>query len=198
MRLHFGSIPESTAVQPGETWVAAKEPPAWLVRWVLSGPVSILLAFLALAAVIRYTELSSDGISFAGFFIVYVALIPVHELIHVAAHPDRGLSRQTVVGFWPAKLVFFAHYEGTRSKSNLMLGLIAPFLFLTLVPLAASIAFGWRSWAIGTAVVLNAAVSSIDVLGFFFVLMGVPTGAVVHNRGWYTYWKRAGGKEVAG
>jgi len=196
MRLHFGSIPENTEFQASGDWVAAREPPAWLVQWVLSVPVSILLALLAAMFIIRYTKISSEGLSLAGLLLLSFVLVVVHELVHVVTHPDRGMSRRTILGFWPSRLVFFAHYDGPRTKSNFLLCLIAPFLVLTVAPLIASTTASWDSWVIGTVMILNAALSSIDVLGFFFVLVGVPGGAWVQNRGWHTYWKHPHNKPL--
>jgi hypothetical protein len=102
------------------------------------------------------------------------ATIAIHELVHAAIHPDRGLSERTVLGLWPSRLVFFAHYEGARSKGNFTLGIIAPFLVLAILPLMAAHQFGWSSWILGAVIVLNASVSSADVLGFFIASFGLP------------------------
>jgi len=195
MRLHFGPIPDTAEVSPEEGWVPSKEPPAWLVVWVLSLPAAALLAFAATVSVIRYTEISIQGMSLSGLLLVYAALVPVHELVHAAFHPDRGLSKNTVLGFWPASVVFFAHYEGQRTRGGFMLGLLAPFLFLSLALMAVSGALGWSSWIAGAVIILNAAVSSADVLGAAIVAFVVPAGSVVRNKGWYTYWKM---KDAAG
>ena len=76
------------------------------------------------------------------------------------------LSERTVLGLWPSRLVFFAHYEGARSKGNFTLGIIAPFLVLTILPLMAAHQFGWSSWILGAVIVLNASVSQQTCSGF--------------------------------
>lgn len=191
MRLHLGSIPEIADLPAEDGWVKLREPPLWVVRWVLALPLSLVLALLSAVLVIRYTEITPQGLNGGGLLAVYVATIAIHELVHAAIHPDRGLSERTVLGLWPSRLVFFAHYEGARSKGNFTLGIIAPFLVLTILPLMAAHQFGWSSWILGAVIVLNASVSSADVLGFFIASFGLPGSSMVQNRGWHSYWRSA-------
>ncbi|WP_342120631.1 DUF3267 domain-containing protein [Pseudoduganella sp. OTU4001] len=53
----------------------------------------------------------------------------MHELIHIALHPDRGLSDRTMIGVKAA--AFFVIYNGEISKENLLRVVIAPFAVLT-------------------------------------------------------------------
>jgi hypothetical protein len=109
MRLHLGSIPEIADVPGEDGWVKLREPPLWVVRWVLSIPISLTLAILAAVLVLRYTRVTSEGLTGTGLLAAYVVTIAIHELVHAAVHPDRGLSDRTILGFWPSRLVFFAH-----------------------------------------------------------------------------------------
>jgi hypothetical protein len=193
MRLQLGAIPEIADLPAEDGWVKLREPPLWVVRWILALPLSLVLVLLSAVFVTRYTEITIEGLSGGGLIAVYVATIAMHELVHAAIHPDRGLSDRTVVGLWPSRLVFFAHYEGARSKGNFTLGIIAPFLVLTILPLMAAHQFGWSSWILGAVIILNASVSSVDVLGFFIALFGLPGSSIVRNRGWHSYWRSAGG-----
>lgn len=193
MRLKIGRIPEVAEVPAAEDgWRKLREPPMWVVIWVISLPISLVLAFIAAVVVIRYTEITSEGLTGVGFIAVYVASIAVHELIQALIHPDRGLSERTTLGFWPSHLTFFAYYEGSRSKRNFMLCLLAPFLFLSVLLVAASHYFGWSSWILGAVIILNAASSSADVFNYFVTMFGVPNSSQVQNRGWNTYWRSAG------
>ncbi len=166
----------------------------WVVIWVISLPISLVLAFIAAVAVIRYTEITIDGLTGVGLIAVYVATIAVHELIHASVHPDRGLSKRTTLGFWPSHLTFFAHYEGLRSKRNFMLCLLAPFLFLSVLLVAASHFIGWSSWILGAVIILNAAASSADVFNYFVTMFGIPNSSEVQNFGWNTYWRAVDSK----
>jgi hypothetical protein len=189
MRLKIGRIPETEA--PAEDgWQKLREPPMWVVTRIISLPISLVLAFIAAVLVIRITEITSEGLTGAGLIAVFVFTVAVHELVHASINPDRGLSERTTLGFWPSRLIFFVHYEGSRSKRNYMLCLLAPFLLLSFLVLVASHYFGWSSWILGAVIILNAALSSVDVFNFFVTMFGVPNSSEVQNHGWDTYWRR--------
>jgi hypothetical protein len=191
MRLKIGRIPEMAEAPAEDGWLKLREPPMWVVTSVISLPIGLVLAFIAAVLVIRYTEITTEGLTGAGLIAVYVVTIAVHELIHASINPDRGLSERTTLGFWPSRLTFYVHYEGTRSKRNHMLCLLAPFLLLSVLLFVASHYFGWSSWIPGAVIILNAAVSSADVFNFFITMFGVPNSSQLRNRGWDTYWRPA-------
>jgi len=193
MRLHVGAIPEIADLPVEDGWVKLREPPLWVVRWILALPLSLVLALVSAVSVMRYTEITAEGLNGGALIAVYVATIAVHEIVHAAIHPDRGLSDRTVLGLWPSRLVFFAHYEGPRTKSNFTLGIIAPFLVLTILPLMVAHQFGWNSWILGAVIILNGSASSADLLGFLIALFGLPGSSTVQNRGWHSYWRCAAG-----
>jgi hypothetical protein len=53
-----------------------------------------------------------------------MALVVVHELIHAMVHPHGGKSDTTILGLWPSRLLFYAHYDGelTRYRFIAILG----------------------------------------------------------------------------
>jgi hypothetical protein len=190
MRAVFGPIPQNVAFQPEmQGWKRAREPKAWMVRWVLSYPVALLLALAAAVFVVRYTPISADGMSLSALAALYVLLIAVHELVHASTHPDLGLTKASVVGFWPARFLFFAHYDAPRSKRSFLFSLIAPLLALSVLPIVLAGILGLAWWGLGAIAIINAASSCLDVLGFFIVLFGVLAGTEVQNQGWDTYWR---------
>jgi len=77
---------------------------------------------------------------------VIVALllfIPLHELLHAAWHPQWGLSPQTVLVAWPAKLCFGVYYEGCMAQRRWLLVRFAPLLFLSVLPAGLLGLFHW-------------------------------------------------------
>jgi len=191
MRFKIGRIPETAEAPAEDGWLKLREPPMWVTR-LISLPLSLVLALIAALFVIRLTKISSEGLTGGVLIAVYVGTIAMHELIHASINPDRGLSDRTTLGFWPTRLVFFVYYEGSRSKRNHMLCLLAPFLLLSVLLLLASHYLGWNSWILGAVIILNAAASSADVLNFFITMFGVPNSSQLHNRGWTTYWRATG------
>jgi hypothetical protein len=92
------------------------------------------------------------------------ALFPIHEFLHVITHPDFGMSRKTVVGEWPSHFLFYAHYEGPRSRERLIVSTATPFLLMTVLPLLVSIIFGRASIIVAFVSTLNALASGADIL----------------------------------
>ena len=38
--------------------------------------------------------------------------VVIHELIHASLHPEHGRSHSSILGFWPSRLLFYAHFDG--------------------------------------------------------------------------------------
>jgi hypothetical protein len=66
--------------------------------------------------------------------IVLVTFIPFHELIHLLGHPGWGLTHDSVLTVWPAKLRFGVYYEGCMSRRRWLIMRFAPFFVLCLFP----------------------------------------------------------------
>lgn len=116
-------------------------------------------------------------------------IIPVHELLHAAVHPRFGLSDASVLGLWPSKGMFYAHYVGELSRARLITVFIMPLLLLSFLPLSVCAAVHRSSILLASISILNALASSVDILGIALLLFQVPGNAGVRNQGWKTYWK---------
>ena len=120
------------------------------------------------------------------------ALIVVHELLHAVVHPDFGRSRLTIIGAWPSRLLFYAHYSGPLTRDRFVAVLAMPFLVITVLPLAVvatgvlppgvTMAAAWFSTC-------NALFACGDYFGIGLILAQVPRSAIVQNKSWRTYWK---------
>lgn len=102
----------------------------------LALPIGAAFAFAVLYMWARYAPRPS--FAFAGSFkilVVLALLITVHEALHALAHPSFGLSRRSAIGFWPSRLLFYAHYEGCLSRDRLIFILLLPTLVLSFLPL---------------------------------------------------------------
>jgi hypothetical protein len=109
------------------------------------------------------------------FLLSFAALTAFHELLHIAAHPAAGRSSQSIVGFWPSRVLFYAHYDGELTRNRFVAILLSS---------------GWIAF-IST---FNAFLACVDVLGAGMVLFQIPATAVVRNQGWRTYWRRQPGR----
>lgn len=116
----------------------------------------------------------------------------VHELLHAVVHPDFGASPATVIGCWPAKLLFYAHYEGPFTRNRFLLVFATPFAVISLLPMVLAVLHilphGCFALIAGLST-LNALIACGDYFGFALRLWQVPRRAFARNKGWRTYYK---------
>lgn len=199
MKFHLGAIPEDD-FEPDDSWRAMREPGPFLMQ-LFALPIAIALlavfAFLWTRFVtIEPLPILQEHPTLFGLAAIasFPLLIIVHELLHAAAHPGYGLHPATVVGAWPEKMLFYAHYCGVLKRNQFLIVFAMPFLAISVLPLViatvgilpppfASVAAWFSIW--------NALFACGDVFGFFLVLSQIPSNSIVRNKGWYTYWKPA-------
>jgi len=192
MRVHFGRIPENAAFLPGrDEWRPIKEPSPWMAQ-LLALPVAIITAIVLVVAwnlIVPTQDLSTPVDISLLVWIIGVAV--VHETIHAMFHPGLGISFNTVLGFWPSKLVFYAHYDNVLSRNRFVAILMAPFVILSLMPLLGGLLAGTAPFYIIFVSVFNGLLSCVDILGVLLIVVMVPKSAFVRNKGWKTFYKMA-------
>jgi hypothetical protein len=203
MRLHFGPIPEDHDFHPdAEGWSGIREPSPVLIQ-VIALPIALVtMALLAGLAALFWRgsliRINPDGYMVAvpvlPLLLSIILLIPVHELLHAAAHPKLGLSPNTVLGLWLSRAVFYAHYEGVLSRNQFLRVGGLPFLVLSLLPIGLMALLVGRlppeaQLVLAAVSLVNGAASSGDLLGILLVLSQIPRSACVRNKGWRTFWK---------
>ena len=140
MRLHLGPIPD--AFTPDSSWRPIREPGP-LVMQLFAIPIGIGMALLV-GYCWQWLRLSSSfhvSKGHAVFFLVglvlsFPMLIVVHELLHAIVHPQFGRSRATILGAWPSRFLFYAHYSGPLTRNRFLAVFAMPFLIITVLPLA--------------------------------------------------------------
>ncbi len=205
MRFHLGAIPESPDFHPEEEgWQSLREPsPLVFQLWAL--PVAILnVVVLAILwkALVPSLPIKNGALAGIGVLIVLLSFILVHEIIHAVTAPGWGLSNHTLIGAWPQKFVFYAHYDGAMSRNRFILVFAMPFLLLSVVPILIA-AFAARLTQDGTIpvilqflVFINGLCACGDILGIAMFARQIPASAQVRNQGWRTFWKMEEGSEV--
>lgn len=190
VKFRIGSIPVNVDFDHlAGNWTPCKETKPWVSTWLIAVPLSLLLAVSFAVLLFKLTPIDLQGLTLYKLLLLYAGLVITHEAIHAMMQPDRGTSARTTLGFWPSHLVFYAHYDGERSRANFLVGLVSPFLLLSVVPMLLAIAFQTSAWWVGALILGNAVASSVDLFGFFAVLLGTPKNSQVINNGWYTYWR---------
>ena len=199
MRLHLGAIPDEFT--PDESWRPIREPGP-LVMQAFALPIGLAVAFLVgygwylLETPTSLHFQQGQSIPFLiGVLLSMPALVVVHELLHAIVHPRLGFSRDSIIGAWPSRMLFYAHYSGPLTRDRFLLVFAMPFLIITVLPLAVA-ATGvlppyWKLIAAWFSI-WNALFACGDVFGFFLILAQVPRRAILQNQGWRTYWKPMG------
>ena len=196
MRFRIGAVPDN--FEPDGSWRTLTEPGPLLMQ-VLATPVALVLGvtFLFLWQTLVPLAPLSMAEGFKTLFAILIilsfpVLICAHEVLHTLPHPGWGLHQETIIGAWPKTMLFYAHYDGALQRNTYLLVFAMPLLVISVLPLIlgllgllpptlASIAAWFSIW--------NALFACGDVLGFFLILIQVPAGAIIQNKGWRSYWK---------
>lgn len=207
MRIHWGGIPIAPDFQPeADGWKPIHEPSPILMQCIAS-PLSVVIAVL-LGCIFHYVTPRGTGVhlsvNFSGLnalillggMVAMVGLfIVAHEIIHTLVFPERGRTDKTLIGFWPSRLLFYAHYEGVLSRTRFLAVFAAPLVVLSLCPIPlVALLDAWGKWPmvkmwLVALSLINGFSSAGDALGMILVASQVPASAMVRNRGWRTYWK---------
>lgn len=186
-------LPMTHDFQPeAENWLAMREPEI-KVAMAIGHFSSVLcggLAYLVTASLFDF--------SFEAFFVEYdVLILPIvlvlilaHELFHLAMHPGWGLTSRSQCGFLPQWVLFYAHYDGPTSRNRGLIILIAPFIGLSLLPMLLAAVYPSAALLASFIAIMNTTFSTLDLFNCLVMLRGIPSKAVIRNKGWQTYWKR--------
>jgi hypothetical protein len=190
MRFIRGAIPEAADFAPHTGgWRPLREPSPWLAQ-LLSLPLGLAIVLAVMFAWLSIAEFSApNGWSLLVSILLLLLLIPVHEAIHIALHPGHGTCASTIVGFWPKKLLFYAHYDDELARNRFIAILVAPFLVLTVAPVMVCVILAVTPFSLVSLTVVNGCASCMDLFGVLLVLAQIPSGAIVRNKGWRTYWR---------
>ncbi len=189
MRFVWGPIPEDPEFQPlADGWNSLREPEPIRMQF-LAIPFMIVTVAVVAAAIAFGTPMSLRGVG-DWFLLAFLVVIPIHELLHALTQPQFGLTRRTYLGVWPAKLVFYAHYEGELTRERFLFILAVPTIVLTVVPLTACVLFGWNAPFLAAVASANGVSAAGDLFGLFLISTQIPRGALVRNQGWRSYWRR--------
>jgi hypothetical protein len=191
---------------PEEGWHRIHSPSSRL-GFVLAGVIGLFIPFVMCAwlsaaevflARFRVGKLaSSASMPWAPQVLALLLFIPLHEAVHAIWHPRLGLSSRTVVVIWPSKLRFGVYYGGCMTRRRWLVMRLAPFFFLTLVPIGLLTLF--KVWPASFALdiflqvlfLVNGIGSGGDIVAAVWVLRQVPAGAQVCFHGGKAYWRAA-------
>jgi len=188
MRFQLGPPPANPAFDPtAGGWIKLKEPNPWLMQ-LLALPIAVGVGVLLMWAMTRLVDLRPSGI--VPILVVLLLLLPVHEMIHALIHPGNGRTIDSIVGFWPKKLVCYAHYDGPLSRNRFIAVLIGPFLVMSVVPLLVEAMLRVNFTWVAVLAIVNGLAASGDTAACLLLLQA-PRTATMRNQGYYTWWRPA-------
>lgn len=189
MRFHIGAIPETPDFSPDATWRPLREPMPWVMQF-LAFPVGIFscvavgVLWLILTP-FRAASFDSPGMA----LIAFVVSIPIHEIIHAAVHPYSGRSANSILGFWPSRGLFYAHYLGELSRNRFIAIALMPLLIISFVPVIVCAIAGVSPVLLVFISIVNAFVACGDIFAVGLLLFQVPSDATLRNQGYNTFWR---------
>lgn len=189
MKFVLGPIPEDQSFEPEKTgWRPLREPDPVMLNLVAI-PIAVVLLGILVVVIRSLTPVPIKDVM-TRVFPAFLIIIPLHELLHALFTPRLGTTPETLLGCWPARILFYAFYMGELSRERFLAVLLAPFIVITVIPLFVISMFSVNApWAAAMALA-NGVGASGDLLGVFVVLSQIPRGAIVRNKGWRSYWRR--------
>lgn len=196
MRFHLGSIPDEFT--PDSSWRPIREPGP-IVLQLFAVPIGLGVALLMgygwhlVGVTISLRFESRHALHFlVALVLSFPALIVVHELLHAIVHPRFGRSPATVIGAWPRRLLFYAHYSGPLTRDRFLAVGAMPFLVISVLPLVVAtsgvlppaLTF-WAAWFS----TWNAFFACGDYFCIAIILFQIPRAATVQNQSWRTFWR---------
>lgn len=195
VRFHLGAPPEDPDFTTSdERWYPLAEPSPHVVMYWIAIPLALVLgaAFALLwNPVVDWRAHVRPPWSALLAVLLFVAIVPIHEGLHMLGHPGSGRSSRTIIGCWPRMLTLYVLYHGELRRDQFLVIYALPFFVLSVAPLLAAHAFDMESLTLAMISTINAMTASVDLIGFVLLAWHVPRSAVVRNRGWKTYWHPA-------
>jgi hypothetical protein len=189
MRFHLGAIPETPGFSPDASWKPLREPTPWMMQ-LLALPVGVIACVAVGALWFLLTPLRDVSFNSPGMMLgAFVVIIPIHELIHAAVHPRAGGTDDSILGFWPSRLLFYAHFVGELSRGRFIAILLMPLLIISFVPLVMCAIAGHSSGLLAFSSALNALCACGDIFAVGLLLFQIPADARVRNQGYRTFWR---------
>jgi hypothetical protein len=205
MRFVLGPPPDADGFHPDESgWRKLREPSSYALialGSLIGVPVGIAFAYLwsqvELYPLSIRMNLSLFGswAPVAGLVVLaflalafFLLLIAIHELLHALACLKFGLSRETVIGCWPSRMMPYAGPLGEMPCWRYLVMALAPFLVLSVLPLLIAAFVERTPSTLAILSTVNALCSGGDLVLVAVIASQIPLRAAVRNKGWSTYW----------
>lgn len=178
-------------------WTVLREPENFVSTLVLSIPLMAVNLFITLVTIDLFIPISSSifgidataisiNINF-GVIAVLIAIVVIHELLHLAFIPGFSSSEKTYLGI--TYFGGFVYSEENISKMRYVLITIAPFVSISILLTIVLGSLSLLTPCIMSLIVLNSMASSVDILTLVLILYQVPSGSYITANGMRSYWR---------
>ncbi len=191
MRFVVGPIPESgTLDAEKEAWTPLRQVNTrkyTAIAFVMAAPI-LVGAFWYLLNVRSVLRSSPAIIALLGLFLLL--MLPLHELIHAMTFQGWLRDSRVMLGIW-LPFGMWVCYDGPQPRNRLLLMGCMPLFTLSLLPLLILFCVPTSAWShlFRFLAILHVATCAGDLQTFIRVMRQVPANAVIHNKGWQTYWR---------
>lgn len=170
-------------------WTQLRVLPAWSLQ-LLSPLAGCLVTFfvLILWAMLR-TNLSIDANATWQVPAIVVAVIGTGLLLQLASYPDRGLTKDSVLGIWLQRLTPYTYFSGHVSKKCHLASLLVPVTALVAFPFVVALLTRHASGWLAFSSCVGAFAYGINLFRAASFALRVPAGALIDGRGLDIYWR---------
>ncbi len=169
-------------------WRSLHQPDAELAH-LLTFPLAFVAGTAVLVLWLVLAPFAPVRPEFVQLITVFAVLVPLHELTHAATFPRGTGAGRTTIAFSLRGPRLSAEYDGTLSQARLVTTLLMPMIVISLLPVLATALLGRASTSLALLSLINAVVSSGDLLVAILVLAQVPPAALVRIKGGEILWQ---------
>jgi len=190
MSLVYGPIPKSGVLDTErEGWTPLRQDK-------INTYVALSLILAAPFCVAAYVDLDhikpmirSNPIMLTLLMVSLLLMLPVHELLHVVVFRGWWKDQRIMMGIWPSKGMWVC-YDCPQPRNRLLVMSLTPLFALSLIPLGVLTLLPVGPWTLFLNFIslLHVAACTGDIQTFSRVIRQVQKNAVIHNKGWQTYW----------
>ena len=198
MRFKFDGFPTSPDFTPDEQWHCLDFPPPHVaqIKFVPEAAAVSVALYVAWQSLTPVSVVDGPAelvlqLAIATVFL-FACVLPIHELLHAAAHPPKLRWRGTVLGFSWRQGAAYAYYDSDLSRRRYLVVLLLPFIGISVVPILVYALSGTVAplWLV-LACTLNGVGSSVDIVQAFVLWRRIPAATVVREKGTAIYWRSA-------
>ena len=189
MRFLFEKFPKNNDFDPENEGYHAINEPSFLKLCVMAIPV-IFISMFIIGLMLKIRLGADYHLSMIDSFqdiLILLALVPIHEMLHVIVFPDKISSTDIFIGTYRGAI--YVEYLQDIKKERFLLGLILPIIVLTVIPVLFLMISNINYPLLSKIAIMNMVLSSLDVLSFYGILRKIPANAKIRNKDSRSYWR---------